>query len=75
MTAMPNDRTMTDAAPENVSADEGVLARAARIAEIRRQIAAGEYDTPERMGAALEAFLDSDDAGTPDNTPPRRVPR
>ena len=32
--------------------------RAARIAEIRRQIAAGTYDTPERMEAVLDAFLD-----------------
>jgi anti-sigma28 factor (negative regulator of flagellin synthesis) len=29
-----------------------------RVAEIRRQIADGSYDTPEKMDAALDRFLD-----------------
>lgn len=29
-----------------------------RVAEIRRQIADGKYDTPERIDAALDRFLD-----------------
>jgi hypothetical protein len=28
-----------------------------RIAEIRRQIAAGVYETPDKLSAALDAFL------------------
>ncbi|MBX3415850.1 MAG: hypothetical protein KF708_24420 [Pirellulales bacterium] len=36
--------------------------RDARLAEIRRRIAAGTYDTPLRLEAALEAFLESTDA-------------
>jgi hypothetical protein len=32
--------------------------RALRIAEIRRQIADGTYDTPERLEAAVDAYLD-----------------
>lgn len=37
-------------------AGEGI--RFERVAEIRRQIADGAYDTPERMDAALDRFLD-----------------
>jgi anti-sigma-28 factor FlgM len=33
-------------------------ARQARVAEIRRQIAAGTYETPEKLEQAIEAFLD-----------------
>ena len=29
-----------------------------RVAEIRRQIADGNYDTPEKLDAALDRFLD-----------------
>ena len=29
-----------------------------RVAEIRRQIAAGTYDTPDKIDAALDKFLD-----------------
>jgi hypothetical protein len=77
MSATPHDHAITDTSPEDVVVDDGVLERAARIAEIRRQIAAGEYDTPERIEAALEAFLDSDDAssGNDGPLPPRHVPR
>ncbi|MEO1618473.1 MAG: flagellar biosynthesis anti-sigma factor FlgM [Planctomycetota bacterium] len=37
-------------------AGEGI--RFERVAELRRQIAAGDYDSPERMDAALDRFLD-----------------
>ena len=37
-------------------AGEGI--RFERVAELRRQIADGTYDTPERLDAALERFLD-----------------
>lgn len=37
-------------------AGEGI--RFERVAEIRRRIADGSYDTPERMDAALDRFLD-----------------
>ncbi|KAA5544668.1 flagellar biosynthesis anti-sigma factor FlgM [Roseiconus nitratireducens] len=37
-------------------AGEGI--RFERVAEIRRQIADGSYDTPERMDAAMDRFLD-----------------
>ena len=37
-------------------AGEGI--RFDRVAEIRRQIADGSYDSPERMDAALDRFLD-----------------
>ncbi len=33
-------------------------ARQAKVAEIRRQIAAGTYETPEKLERALDAFLD-----------------
>lgn len=32
--------------------------RQAKVAEIRRQIAAGTYETPEKLDRALDAFLD-----------------
>ena len=37
-------------------------ARDMRIAEIKRQIADGVYDTPEKLEKAMDAFLDSKDA-------------
>ena len=37
-------------------AGEGI--RFERVAELRRQIADGSYDSPERMDAALDRFLD-----------------
>lgn len=37
-------------------AGEGI--RFERVAELRRQIADGTYDTPERLDAALDRFLD-----------------
>lgn len=59
-----------------VNTDEHSYERTERIAEIRRQIAAGTYDTPERMEAALEGFLDSDDARdiSPRSSVPLRGP-
>ncbi|MCC9599808.1 flagellar biosynthesis anti-sigma factor FlgM [Stieleria sp. JC731] len=41
---------------QNAVAGEGI--RFERVAEIRRQIADGAYDTPEKMDAALDRFLD-----------------
>ena len=38
-------------------AGEGI--RFDRVAELRRQIADGTYDTPEKMDAALDRMLDS----------------
>ena len=32
--------------------------RAVRVAEIRRQIADGTYETPEKLSAAVNALLD-----------------
>jgi anti-sigma28 factor (negative regulator of flagellin synthesis) len=37
-------------------AGEGI--RFERVAELRRQIADGSYDTPERLDAAMDRFLD-----------------
>lgn len=37
-------------------AGEGI--RFERVAELRRQIADGSYDSPEKMDAALDRFLD-----------------
>ncbi len=45
-----------------LSTDDHYSDRTERIAEIRRQIAEGTYDTPQRLEAAVEGFLDSDDA-------------
>ena len=42
---------------ENQIAGGGEI-RIDRVAEIRRQIADGSYDTPERLEAALDKFLD-----------------
>jgi len=36
-----------------------VVDRQARIAEIRCEIAAGTYETPARLEAAIDSFLDS----------------
>jgi anti-sigma28 factor (negative regulator of flagellin synthesis) len=38
--------------------------RSARIAEIRRQIAAGTYGTPEKLARALHMFIERQHAGT-----------
>ena len=43
---------------ENAAPVAGEGIRFDRVAEIRRQIADGNYDTPERMDAALDRFLD-----------------
>ena len=37
------------------------MAREERIAEIKKQIAAGTYETPEKLEQALEAFLQAHD--------------
>jgi hypothetical protein len=36
-----------------------VVDRQARIAEIRREIAAGTYETPARLEAAVDLFLEA----------------
>jgi hypothetical protein len=46
-------------------AAETAADRQARLAEIRRQIEAGTYETPERLSAAIDALLE-DFAGQPD---------
>ncbi len=38
-------------------------AREAKIADLKRQIAAGSYETPEKIEAALGAFLDDYERG------------
>ncbi len=38
-------------------------AREAKIADLKRQIAAGGYETPEKIEAALDAFLDDYERG------------
>ncbi|WP_436716799.1 flagellar biosynthesis anti-sigma factor FlgM [Roseiconus lacunae] len=43
---------------EGQSAVAGDGIRFDRVADIRRQIADGAYDTPEKMDAALDRFLD-----------------
>lgn len=43
---------------EGNSAVAGEGIRFERVAELRRQIADGSYDSPERMDAALDRFLD-----------------
>ena len=37
--------------------------RAERIARIRREIAAGTYETPAKLARALDAFLDCQQPG------------
>ncbi len=37
--------------------------RAAKIADLKREIAAGTYETPQRLEAAIDAFLDEDAQG------------
>jgi len=37
--------------------------RLARIAELKRRIAEGVYETPEKLEAALDAFLEDDRRG------------
>ena len=44
-------------APNTAVAGGGEI-RIDRVAEIRRQIADGNYETPEKMDAALDRLLD-----------------
>jgi negative regulator of flagellin synthesis FlgM len=44
------------ATSETAAADGGI--RTEKVAALRRAIADGNYDTPERMSAALDRFLD-----------------
>lgn len=55
-------RTAT-ASPTNRMQESGAIAgggeiRVDRVADLRRQIAQGNYDTPEKMDMALDRFLD-----------------
>jgi len=55
---------MVDALPEH--------SRLASIADIKREIAAGTYETPERLAAAVEAMLSAElgeDGKSADNRP------
>jgi hypothetical protein len=49
--------------------------REARIAEIRRQIAEGVYETPEKLEAALDVFLDRQEPAGDEKRPesPRKA--
>jgi hypothetical protein len=50
--------------------------RQARIAEIRRQIAAGVYETPDKLEQAIDAFLDrSTPGGPPAKSDPKPKPK
>lgn len=49
--------------------------REARIAEIRRQIAAGAYETPERLDRAVDALLDRLNSGETAPDAPKPKPR
>ncbi len=44
-------------APGDIAAADGGI-RTEKVAALRRAIADGTYDTPERMSAALDRFLD-----------------
>lgn len=49
--------------------------REARLAEIRRQIAAGTYETPDKLEQAIDAFLDRMAPAEADSGRPRRRPK
>lgn len=51
-------QAVSDASSVNPSGIAGQGIRFERVAELRRQIAAGNYDTPERMNAALDRMFD-----------------
>jgi len=51
------DRPTVDRSEDSPSPDGGKSVRAARLELIREQIAAGVYDTPERLDAALDGLL------------------
>ncbi|GAA4456069.1 hypothetical protein GCM10023156_30880 [Novipirellula rosea] len=61
--AAPVDQLDISSAASGVNRLEGAIAgggeiRIDRVADLRRQIASGNYDTPEKMDAALERMLD-----------------
>jgi len=60
--------------------NESPAVRKARLAELKRQIAAGTYETPERLAAAVEGLLaeqgwdEAADEGVAETDPPRADP-
>jgi hypothetical protein len=55
--------------------DEISNVRDSRLAEIRRQITAGTYETPERLSAAVDALLADLDGRADSAEEPRRWPK
>ena len=55
---------------DKTSCETTAADRQARLAEIRRQIAAGTYATHERLDAAVDALLE-ELCGEPSRPPPR----
>ena len=51
------DRPGPEGGEADPTADAPATIRAARLALIREQIAAGAYDTPDRLDAALDGLL------------------
>ncbi|WP_231612019.1 flagellar biosynthesis anti-sigma factor FlgM [Novipirellula galeiformis] len=61
--ASPVDQLDLSSAASGVNRLEGAIAgggeiRVDRVADLRRQIASGNYDTPEKLDAALDRMLD-----------------
>lgn len=60
-TSAPVDQLDLSSSVSRLDASSGVTGgdiRIDRVAELRRQIASGNYDTPEKMDIALERMLD-----------------
>ncbi|TWT82967.1 Anti-sigma-28 factor, FlgM [Planctomycetes bacterium CA13] len=62
-TAAPVDQLDLSSAASGINRLEGAVAgggeiRIDKVADIRRQIADGSYDTPEKLDAALDRMLD-----------------
>lgn len=59
--------------PTTTHTNETPLERQTRIITIRREIAAGTYETPERLEAAIEALaVDLEDRAKSDGARPRK---
>ncbi|TWT59266.1 flagellar biosynthesis anti-sigma factor FlgM [Allorhodopirellula solitaria] len=57
-TAKASASTPTNRLQESSAIAGGGEIRVDRVADLRRQIAQGNYDTPEKMDMALDRFLD-----------------